>query len=131
MSRIAYKKTDECWVDDKGARKDVFLTPDETDYYYLVDSLGLIFRCFDSLRAWDETLGVVYDFNGEKVADIPPFVPSEYSGLRSMYKSRVSWVQGYKEGYLILVIGCTALKDFRTMLNVKTMEFTGFESSAR
>ncbi|WP_392383822.1 hypothetical protein [Marinomonas primoryensis] len=131
MSRIAYKKTDECWVDNKGARKDVYLIPDETDYYYLVDSLGLIFRCFDSLRASDETLGIIYDFNGDKISDIPPFVPLSYVGLKSMYKSRVSWIQGYKEGCLILVISCTELKDFRTMLNVKSMKFMGFESNVR
>jgi hypothetical protein len=131
MTRIAYKKPDECWVDKDGVRKDVSLTPDESDYYYLVDSLGLVFRCFDSLSNWDETLGVVCGFNGEKIADIPPFVPSNYVGSKSMYKSRVSWVQGYKEGYLILVISSTELGDFRTMLNVKTMDFTGFESSAR
>lgn len=131
MMRIAYKTEDECWVDNKGARKDVVLAPDETDYYYLVDDLGLIFRCFDDLQSWDKTLGEVYDFNGSKVTDIPALVHPNYVGVKDAYKSRVSWVQGYQEGSLKMVINCTVLEDFRTILNTQTMSFTDFAFGIR
>jgi len=118
-------------VDNNGARKDILLVPDETDYYYLVDDLGLIIRCFDDMMNWDKTLGEVYHFNGDKVADVPALVHPDYVGSKVMYKSRVSWVQGYKEGGLILVISCTGLQDFRATLNLQTMKFTDFASGVR
>ena len=123
MSRIAYKSSDRCWLDSQGLRKDVFLPPDETDYYYIVDDLKIILRFFDESSDCDEALGIIYNFNGEKIKYVPAFCPSSYSGVKKFYKSRVSWVQSYKEGLLTLIISGTGLKEFRAILDLEKVEF--------
>jgi len=125
MSRIAYKNSDRCWLDSKGLRKDICLPPDEIDYYYIVDDLKVILRFFDERSDWDETLGIIYDLSGEKIKDVPAFYPSMYSGVKNLYKSRVSWVQSYKEGLLTLIISGTGLKEFRAILDLEKVKFIG------
>lgn len=131
MNRIVYKKSDHCWVDKNGARDDVHLTADETDYYYAINDLGIVFRCFDSQQNWDKALGVIYHFNGNKVQDIPLLIHPDYNGSRTMYKSRISWIEGCKDGNLVFVIDCTVLEGFRSTMNLQTMKFTGFSFGIR
>lgn len=129
LSRIAYK--DGVWLDLRGKRPEiVFQPPNKLDYFYQTMD-GRILRLFSRACGGKESLGEILDFNGTRLAKIPPYVHPKFDKPPNSYESQVAWVQSEKGNEIEFVIYCSNPRDFRVRFNLTTLVFSSPEFHIR